>query len=40
MRWMYPTSEFDFNKDNVDAAIQRQWQRVDDVDRIIWLLQD
>ncbi|ULT25554.1 SusD/RagB family nutrient-binding outer membrane lipoprotein [Sphingobacterium sp. E70] len=39
MRWMYPSSEFDTNRENVDAAIQRQWGGVDNVDKIIWLLQ-
>lgn len=39
MRWMYPTSEFDTNRENVDEAIQRQWGGVDNVDKIIWLLQ-
>lgn len=36
---MYPTSEFDTNRENVDEAIQRQWGGVDNVDKIIWLLQ-
>ncbi|MFU1856542.1 SusD/RagB family nutrient-binding outer membrane lipoprotein [Sphingobacterium sp. NGMCC 1.201703] len=39
MRWMYPNSEFDTNREHVDAAIQRQWGSVDNVDKLIWLLQ-
>lgn len=39
MRWMYPTAEYDNNRENIDAAIKNQWNGVDDVDKLIWILQ-
>lgn len=38
-RWMYPTSEYDYNKENVEAAVQRQWKGVEDVNKVMWILQ-
>lgn len=35
----YPTTEFDYNKENVEEAIQRQFAGDDDVNAIMWLLQ-
>ena len=40
MRWLYPTSEYDYNRDHVDAAVQRQFQGSDEVNKIMWILQD
>lgn len=39
LRWRYPTYEFDTNREKVDEASLRQWGGVDNVDKIIWLLQ-
>ncbi|TWI22946.1 hypothetical protein IQ31_01147 [Sphingobacterium siyangense] len=39
LRWMYPTSEFDTNREKVDEASLRQCGGVANVDKIIWLLQ-
>jgi hypothetical protein len=38
-RWLYPQSEYDYNKANVDAAVQRQYSGTDDVNAVMWLLQ-
>lgn len=38
MRWLYPTGEFDYNKANVEEAIQRQFNGDDDVNKLMWLL--
>lgn len=39
MRWMYPTEEYNNNRENIDVAIKSQWNGVDDVDKLIWILQ-
>lgn len=39
MRWLYPNSEFEYNKVNVEAAIQKQYAGDDDVNAIMWILQ-
>lgn len=38
MRWMYPKSESDYNLKNVNEALQRQFNGVDDVNNIMWIL--
>jgi hypothetical protein len=38
-RWLYPQSEFDYNKTNVDAAVTRQYSGTDDVNAVMWILQ-
>jgi hypothetical protein len=38
-RWLYPQSEYDYNKANVDLAVQRQYSGNDDVNGVMWLLQ-
>lgn len=38
LRWLYPTSEFDYNKKNVEEAIQRQYNGDDDVNAVMWIL--
>ena len=38
-RWLYPQSEYDYNKANVDAAVQSQYSGNDDVNGVMWLLQ-
>ena len=39
MRWLYPNSEFSYNKKNVEDAIQKQYAGDDDVNAIMWILQ-
>lgn len=38
-RWMYPKSEYDYNSENVLEAVQRQYGGVDDVNKLMWILQ-
>lgn len=38
MRWMYEQRELDFNRDNVEEAIQRQYNGNDDVNELMWIL--
>lgn len=38
-RWIYPQSEYDYNTENVNAAIQSQYSGDDDVNKLMWLLQ-
>lgn len=38
-RWLYPQSEYDYNKDNVEAAVARQYSGNDNVNGVMWLLQ-
>ncbi len=40
VRWMYPQSELDYNKENVQAAIDRQYNGNDEFNQIMWILQD
>ena len=37
-RWLYPQNEFNVNKANVDAAVQRQYNGTDDINSVMWLL--
>jgi hypothetical protein len=39
MRWLYPQSEFDFNYENLQQAIQRQYDGWDEINKMMWLLQ-
>lgn len=38
-RWLYPQSEYDYNNENVVAAVQRQYGGNDDVNALMWILQ-
>ena len=38
-RWMYPERELDFNEQNVNQAIQRQFGGNDDINGKMWLLE-
>jgi len=38
-RWLYPQSEYDYNKANVDAAVQSQYSGNDNVNGMMWVLQ-
>jgi hypothetical protein len=37
-RWLYPQSEYDYNKGNVDAAVQSQFAGNDDVNALMWVV--
>ncbi|NIG53001.1 SusD/RagB family nutrient-binding outer membrane lipoprotein [Chitinophaga sp. Cy-1792] len=39
LRWMYPTNELNYNSDNLNEAIQRQFKGNDDCSQSMWLLQ-
>jgi len=39
LRWMYPTSEYDNNSTHIAEALKRQWNGVDDVNKVMWMLQ-
>ncbi|WP_270089078.1 SusD/RagB family nutrient-binding outer membrane lipoprotein [Sphingobacterium sp. SYP-B4668] len=38
VRWKYPSSEFNYNTENVDAAVARQYDGVDDINKLMWIL--
>lgn len=38
MRWMYPKSESDYNNENLNEALQRQFGGSDDVNALMWIL--
>lgn len=38
MRWYYPSSEGNYNRDNLNEALQRQYDGVDDVNKLMWIL--
>ena len=38
-RWLYPQNEYNVNKANVDAAVQKQYNGNDDINGVMWLLQ-
>jgi hypothetical protein len=40
MRWLYPQVEYDYNGDNVKAAVDRQYGGTDDTNGIMWILKD
>lgn len=38
MRYMYADAENNYNKEQLEIALQRQWGGVDDVNNVMWLL--
>ncbi|MDR1980918.1 MAG: SusD/RagB family nutrient-binding outer membrane lipoprotein [Tannerellaceae bacterium] len=38
MRWMYEQREYDYNRENVEEAVQRQFGGNDDVNELMWIL--
>jgi len=38
VRWMYPNSEYSFNAENVNEAVQRQFGGNDNADGVMWIL--
>jgi hypothetical protein len=39
VRWLYPSSEIEFNTENVNAAIESQYSGVDNTNGVMWILQ-
>ena len=40
VRWMYPQAELDYNKENIQEAINRQYGGNDEFNQIMWILQN
>ena len=40
VRWMYPQAELDYNKENTQEAIDRQYSGNDEFNQIMWILQN
>ena len=38
VRWMYPNSEYSYNSENVNEAVQRQFGGNDSADGVMWIL--
>lgn len=38
-RWMYPQNEANYNRENMEEAINRQYGGSDDVNKLMWILQ-
>lgn len=38
-RWMYPTAEYNYNTENVEAAVARQFNGNDNIVQLMWILQ-
>ena len=39
-RWMYPQDELDYNRENLQSAIDSQYGGTDDYNKLMWILQD
>lgn len=39
VRWMYPTWEYDYNTECVEEAVTRQFNGLDDTNKLMWILQ-
>ena len=39
-RWMYPQNEINYNRENLEIAVQRQYSGSDDFNGIMWILKD
>ena len=40
VRWMYPDSEYNYNSENVNEAVQRQFGGNDSADGVMWILKN
>ncbi len=38
VRWLYPEGEVNYNKEQLQIALERQWKGADDVNSVMWLL--
>lgn len=39
MRWLYPSSETNYNRENLIEALNRQYEGYDEINKLMWLLQ-
>ena len=39
-RWQYPQNEINYNTDNLNEAVQRQYNGSDDFNGIMWILKE
>jgi hypothetical protein len=38
MRWLYPSSETNYNRENLIEALNRQFDGYDEINKLMWLL--
>ena len=38
MRWLYPSSETNYNRDNLKIALDKQYEGYDEINKLMWLL--
>ena len=38
VRYLYPTSETNYNKEQLEIALERQWGGVESVNKMMWIL--
>lgn len=38
MRWLYPSSETNYNRENLVTALNRQYEGYDEINKLMWLL--
>lgn len=38
VRWLYPESETNYNKEQLINAVNRQWGGSEDVNKIMWII--
>lgn len=38
MRWLYPTSETNYNRENLETALNSQFDGYDEVNKVMWIL--
>lgn len=38
VRWLYPSDEFSYNKENVEKSLETQYGGIDDVNNVMWML--
>jgi hypothetical protein len=38
MRWLYPSSETNYNRENLESALKSQYDGYDDVNKLMWIL--
>lgn len=38
MRWLYPTSETNYNRENLEKALNNQYEGYDEVNKLMWIL--
>ncbi len=38
MRWLYPAAEANYNRENLEEALNRQYDGYDEINKIMWIL--